>query len=31
MVKFYITQIKLGNITIDDVPEKWREAVSEFI
>lgn len=27
MVKFYIIQIRLGNITIDKVPEKWREKV----
>jgi len=27
IIKFYITQIKLGKITIDDVPEKYREDV----
>lgn len=27
MVKFFVIQIKLGKITIDDVPEKYREAV----
>ncbi len=27
MVKFYVLQIKLGKITIDDVPERWREKV----
>ena len=27
MVKFYIMQIQLGKMTIDDVPNKWREAV----
>lgn len=27
MVKFYVNQILLGKITIDDVPEKYREAV----
>lgn len=27
MVKFLVIQIKLGKITIDDVPEKYREAV----
>lgn len=31
MVKFYATQIKLGKITIDDVPEKWREEVRKLI
>lgn len=29
MVKFYIMQIKLGKITLEDVPEKWREKVRE--
>lgn len=24
MVKFYVTQIQLGKITIIDVPEMWR-------
>lgn len=27
MAKFYATQIRLGKITIDDVPAKYREAV----
>jgi hypothetical protein len=27
MAKFLALQIKLGRITIDDVPEKFREAV----
>lgn len=27
MVIFYVCQIKLNRMTIDDVPEKWREAV----
>lgn len=27
MVTFYVCQIKLNRMTIDDVPEKWREAV----
>ncbi len=31
MVKFYVTQIRLGRITIDDVPERWREAVRKEI
>lgn len=25
MIKFLLLQIKLGKITIDDVPEKYRE------
>ena len=29
MVRFYVIQIKLGKITIDDVPLKWRDAVRE--
>lgn len=29
MVKFYVIQIKLKKITIDDVPEKYREAVRQ--
>lgn len=29
MVKFYVNQILLGKITIDDVPEKYREAVRQ--
>lgn len=28
MVNFYINQIKLGNITIMDVPKKWRAEVN---
>ena len=31
MVKFYVMQIKLGKITIDDVPERWREAVAKAL
>lgn len=27
MVRFYILQIKLGKISINDVPERWREQV----
>lgn len=27
MVKFYVLQIKLGKITFEDVPVKWREQV----
>jgi len=29
MVKFFVIQIKLKKITIDDVPEKYREAVRQ--
>ena len=27
MVNFYVKRIKAGKMTIDEVPEKWREAV----
>ena len=27
MVRFYVLQVKLGKISIDDVPERWREKV----
>lgn len=30
MVKFYVLQIKLGKITIDNVPTFWRSAVKEL-
>ena len=30
-IKFYALQIKMGKITLDDVPEKYREAVREYI
>ena len=29
MVRFYILQIKMGKITLEDVPTKWREAVEK--
>ena len=31
MVKFYAVQIKLGNITLADVPERYRAAVEKEI
>ena len=31
MVKFYLMQIRIGKITIDDVPEKWREEVKNML
>ena len=31
MIKFYITQIRLGKITIDDVPTKYREEVRKKV
>lgn len=27
MVKFFVLQVRMGKITIDEVPEKYREAV----
>ena len=27
MVKFYANRIKNGKMTIEEVPERWREAV----
>lgn len=29
MVKFLALQIRLGKITLEKVPEKWREAVEK--
>lgn len=29
MVKIYVRRINEGKMTIDDVPERWREAVRE--
>ena len=29
MVRFYVLQVKLGKIVIDDVPERWREQVGK--
>lgn len=31
MVQFYVLQIKMGNITIDDVPMLWVDAVSKAL
>lgn len=28
MVKFFVIQIRLGRIALDQVPEKYREAVA---
>lgn len=27
MIQFYVKMVKAGKLTIDQVPEKWREAV----
>ena len=29
MVKFYVNRIRQGKMTIEEVPEKWREQVRE--
>ena len=31
MVKIYVRKILAGEMTIDDVPERWREAVREAL
>ena len=31
MVKIYVRKIKAGEMTIDDVPIRWREAVREAL
>lgn len=29
MVKFFVLQVRMGRITIDEVPEKYRDAVKK--
>lgn len=31
MVEFYVRRIKKGKMTIDQVPEKWREEVRKAL
>lgn len=31
MVNFYVKRIRAGKMTVDEVPEKWREAVREAL
>ena len=31
MAKFYATQIKMGKITLEQVPERWREATAKLL
>ena len=31
MIAFYVNRILKGRITLDNVPEKWREAVREAL
>lgn len=28
MTSFYVTRIRLGKMTLEQVPEKWRDAVA---
>lgn len=31
MVKIYVRRIKAGEMTLEDVPTRWREAVREAL
>lgn len=31
MAKLYANRIILGRMTLDEVPEKWREAISKLL
>ena len=31
MVKIYVRKIRAGQMTLEDVPERWREAVEEAL
>ena len=31
MVRIYVRKIKAGEMTIDDVPQRWRKAVEEAL
>lgn len=31
MIKFFAIQIRLGRITLEQVPEKWRAKVEEVL
>ena len=31
MVKIYVRRIKAGEMTLEQVPERWREAVREAL
>lgn len=31
MVAFYVRRIKAGKMTLEEVPERWREAVREAL
>ena len=31
MVKWYVRQIKMNRMTLDDVPKRWHDAVAETL
>ena len=31
MIKFFVIQIRLGKITLEQVPEKWRARVEKVL
>lgn len=31
MVKWYVRQIQMNRITLDDVPKRWQDAVAEAL
>ena len=31
MINFYVRRIKAGKMTLEEVPERWREAVREAL
>lgn len=31
MVKFYVMRIKMGKMTLEEVPARWRELVREAL
>ena len=31
MIRFFVVQIKLGRLTLEQVPEKWRRAVEKAL
>lgn len=31
MVNFYVKRIRAGKMTLEEVPERWREAVAEAL
>lgn len=31
MIKWYVRQIKMNRMTLDDVPKRWHDAVAEAL